>query len=68
MLKKQYSSRKWIAGICATPAKVFMPAGLLNEVTEALCYPTFKDSLKGKFAENKRVVVSEKFKISNSVY
>lgn len=64
ILKKQYSSNKWIAGICATPPLFFKPAGILNEEKEVVCYPSFKGEFKDRYAQGKTVVVNEKTKIS----
>lgn len=51
------SSKCHIAAICASPAVVLAPLGLLNN-KEAICYPGFEDKLKGaKISEN--VVVTD---------
>jgi len=44
------------AAICASPAIVFQPHGLL-EGEKATCYPIFQENLKEKHV-NQRVVVS----------
>ncbi|MCI0748991.1 MAG: DJ-1/PfpI family protein [Nevskiales bacterium] len=44
MLKQQRAARRWYAAICAAPALVLAPQGLL-EGKRATCYPSFKDQL-----------------------
>ena len=56
ILKKQKESGKLYAAICASPAVVFEPHGLLSD-KKATCYPAFADKLKNKTAANQRVVV-----------
>lgn len=43
-LKTQRSNRRWYAALCASPALVFAPNGLLDG-KRATCYPSFKDQL-----------------------
>jgi 4-methyl-5(b-hydroxyethyl)-thiazole monophosphate biosynthesis len=39
LLKAQRQTGLWIAAICASPAVVLAPLGLLDGVTSATCYP-----------------------------
>lgn len=61
MLKKQKETNRWYAAICASPAVVFQPHGLLEDHQKATCYPAtkFADVL-GAQRSDKRVVVSGK--------
>lgn len=57
-LKAQREANKWYAAMCASPAVVFLPHGLVDgEVVTS--YPSFSDKFKkhGKYSEE-RVVVS----------
>ncbi len=59
MINKQWIKGGKIASICASPAVVLGPLGVLRG-QEATCYPTFKDELVkagGKYVDN-RVVIS----------
>lgn len=59
MLGKQWVKGGRIAAICAAPAVVLGPLGILRG-QEATCYPSFKDQLVdngGKYVDN-RVVIS----------
>lgn len=60
MLKKQKENNKLYAAICASPALVFAPHGLLEGKKKATCYPQMQDQLPkhlDKEAMNQRVVV-----------
>jgi len=57
-LRKQKEAQKWYAAICASPAVVFEPHGLL-EGHEGTCYPSFEAKLKNKSKASHRVVVSK---------
>ena len=57
MLKKQKASGKLFAAICASPALVFEPNGLL-EGCSGTAYPGLSDKLKDQSRVNERVVVS----------
>ena len=59
MLKEQKNKNKWYAAICASPAIVFEPNGLLDN-EKATCNPNFHDKLKEKLVLDKKVVVSNK--------
>ena len=50
---------KHLASICASPALVLTPHGLL-EGHKATCYPAMQDKLGDKSESHKRVVVSGK--------
>ncbi|MDH5560044.1 MAG: DJ-1/PfpI family protein [Deltaproteobacteria bacterium] len=47
ILKKQQSAGRLYGAICASPAVVFEPHGLLGD-KKATCYPDFSDKLKNK--------------------
>ncbi|MBM4102859.1 MAG: DJ-1/PfpI family protein [Planctomycetes bacterium] len=55
LLKEQDKAKRLIAAICASPAVVLAPHGLLNG-RKATCYPSFQDTLPDKSAAGKRVV------------
>jgi 4-methyl-5(b-hydroxyethyl)-thiazole monophosphate biosynthesis len=59
MLKKQKQSGKYYAAICASPAMVFEPHGLL-EGEAGTCYPSMQGELKNQEKVKQRVVVSNK--------
>jgi protein deglycase len=56
LLKQQDKSKRLIAAICAAPAVVLAPHGLLKG-HKATCYPSAQDALPDKSAAGKRVVV-----------
>ena len=56
MLKKQREAGRLYAAICASPAVVFQPHGLLAG-KKATCHPGRKDTLENKEAADSRVVV-----------
>ena len=56
ILKKQKESGRFYAAICASPAIVFEPHGLLTD-KKATCYPAMAEKLKNKQAANQSVVV-----------
>lgn len=56
-LQEQKNAKKWYAAICASPAVVFEPHGLLKG-HEGTCYPSFADQLSNKSKVEQRVVVS----------
>ena len=56
LITEQRNNRKWYAAICASPAIVFEPHGLM-EGEKATCHPSLQHVLKDKFS-NKRVVLS----------
>jgi 4-methyl-5(b-hydroxyethyl)-thiazole monophosphate biosynthesis len=56
MLKEQRQAGRLYAAICAAPAVVFQPHGLL-EGRRATCYPTYRDRLDNREAVEERVVV-----------
>ncbi|MBN1360832.1 MAG: DJ-1/PfpI family protein [Sedimentisphaerales bacterium] len=57
-LKEQKASGRLCAAICASPAVVFQPHGLLEGV-RATCYPSFRDRLDPARASNDRIVVDK---------
>ncbi len=59
LLKKQESAGKWFAAICASPAKVFQPYGLLNG-RKATCFPSYISDLPDSSAASEKVVVDKK--------
>ncbi len=56
MLKKQKAAGSLYAAICASPAVVLHPHGLL-EGLKATCYPSFRNKLDPPHASDERVVV-----------
>jgi 4-methyl-5(b-hydroxyethyl)-thiazole monophosphate biosynthesis len=56
MLRKQKSSGRFYAAICASPAIVFEYHGLLAD-KKATCHPSLADKLKNKQALSQQVVV-----------
>ncbi len=56
LLKKQKQAGRLYAAICASPAVVLQPHGLLDKV-RATCFPTFRDRLDPAYASDERVVV-----------
>jgi 4-methyl-5(b-hydroxyethyl)-thiazole monophosphate biosynthesis len=56
MLHRQREAGRLYAAICAAPAIVFQPHGLL-EGRRATCYPTYRDRLENQEAVEERVVV-----------
>lgn len=56
MLKKQDQENRLIAAICASPAVVLLPHGLLDK-RRATCHPNFVEELKETEAAESRVVV-----------
>ena len=63
MLKNQKKIGKWYAAICAAPAVVLSPHGLLDQV-QATCYPSLVNKLETAIVNAQREVVSD---ISNKV-
>ena len=59
LIKKMHSNGKIIAAICASPAVVLAPCGIL-EGKKITCYPSFKDKLpEGVNFIDKEVVVDD---------
>lgn len=56
MLQHQYADGRWYAAICAAPAIVLEPLGLLRNC-KATCHPNFKDRLSEPAAAGNRVVM-----------
>jgi protein deglycase len=56
LLNTQQSENKWYAGICAAPAVVFAPLGLLAQ-RHATCHPNFIQKLGNAIPSVERVVV-----------
>ncbi len=59
MLKKQHSEGRMIAAICAAPAVVLHPLGLLDDEKVA-CYPAFQRRLDEANRTDERLCVGEK--------
>lgn len=59
MLKKQKERGHWIAAICAAPAVVLQPNGLL-EGLKATCYPAMQDQLDSAYTRQEGVVIDQK--------
>ncbi len=60
MLKQQRAARRWIAAICAAPAVVLQPNGLLEGI-RATCYPTLLNQLDSAYASQEGVVVDQTY-------
>ncbi|CDW71504.1 UNKNOWN [Stylonychia lemnae] len=56
MLSKQIEQDRHIAAICASPAKVLVPFGILTD-QKATCYPTMNNIIKNKSCILDKVVV-----------
>ncbi|MBN2430026.1 MAG: DJ-1/PfpI family protein [Acidobacteria bacterium] len=56
ILARQAREERWLAAICAAPAVVLAPHGLLGE-RRATCHPAFVDQLPNRSAADERVVV-----------
>jgi 4-methyl-5(b-hydroxyethyl)-thiazole monophosphate biosynthesis len=56
LLVRQEKEGRWYAAICAAPAVVLAPLGLL-EGRHATCYPGFTEKLQGATVSEERVVV-----------
>jgi 4-methyl-5(b-hydroxyethyl)-thiazole monophosphate biosynthesis len=59
MLKQQKQAGLWYAAICAAPAVVLNPNGLLKGI-RATCYPTMLDQLDSEYASQAGVVIDQK--------
>ncbi|KAF4751581.1 hypothetical protein FOZ62_027383 [Perkinsus olseni] len=61
MLRTQHTEGKWVAAICASPAVVLAPNGILDDVDKCTCYdaPAFREVIAKKLSPE-RVVVSNK--------
>ncbi|MDH7599923.1 MAG: DJ-1/PfpI family protein [Sedimentisphaerales bacterium] len=58
MLKAQAQAGRWIAAICAAPAVVLQPLGLLKGI-KATCYPSLQDRLVDAYVSREPVVVDK---------
>ena len=56
ILKRQLNEDRWYAAICAAPALVLQPQGLLKE-KRATSHPAFMEHLDAARADTERVVV-----------
>lgn len=56
LMMKHYNAGGHVAAICAAPAVVLAPLGILDG-RDATCYPGFEDALKGGNANHKAVRV-----------
>ena len=61
ILEKQKSSQKLYGAVCASPAVVLAPQGLLVESSPATCYPA------PNFRENLKTVSDDKVVIADNV-
>ncbi len=59
MLKQQKKSGLWYAAICAAPAVVLKPNGLLEDI-QATCYPAMLDQLDAEYASQAGVVIDQR--------
>ena len=59
MLRQQKNAGRWIAAICAAPAVVLQPNGLLEGI-KATCYPALLDQLDSECACREGVVMDQK--------
>jgi 4-methyl-5(b-hydroxyethyl)-thiazole monophosphate biosynthesis len=55
-LKEQKQAGRLYAAICASPAVVLQPHGLLNNI-RATCYPSMREKLDPAYTSDERVVV-----------
>ncbi len=59
-LRQQRNHQRWIGAICASPAVILGPLGLLNGVTRATCYPSFRSQLPvSEVIDDEAVVIDE---------
>ena len=58
MLKRQAKAGLWYAAICAAPAVVLQPNGLLKGL-KATCYPAMLDQLDAEYACQQGVVIDQ---------
>ena len=58
MLKQQKEAGRWVAAICAAPAVVLQPNGLLEGI-RATCYPSLLDQLDSPYASREGVVIDQ---------
>jgi 4-methyl-5(b-hydroxyethyl)-thiazole monophosphate biosynthesis len=58
MLKQQAQAGLWYAAICAAPALVLRPNGLLKGI-KATCYPAMLDQLDPEYASQQGVVIDQ---------
>jgi 4-methyl-5(b-hydroxyethyl)-thiazole monophosphate biosynthesis len=63
LLTRQRQSSKWISAICASPAVVLQPLGLLDDAEKVTCYPAFKDQIDPTKYLESEVVICEKTKL-----
>ena len=67
MLTRQQESSRYIAAICAAPAKVLLPFGILKN-QNATCYPAYHDKLKNQKHIHDKVVVDHNLSNISSFY
>lgn len=60
LLVRQQAENRWIAAICAAPAVVLAPLGLLT-MKQATCHPNFTGQMGTATVSNDRVVVDGRF-------
>ena len=58
LLSKMQKSDKWISAICASPARVLAPSGILNG-KKATCYPGYEKELEAKASFSPERVVRD---------
>ena len=59
-LRQQRNHQRWIGAICASPAVILGPLGLLDGVTRATCYPAFRNHLQlDEVISDQPVVIDE---------
>jgi 4-methyl-5(b-hydroxyethyl)-thiazole monophosphate biosynthesis len=58
MLRQQKERGRWIAAICAAPAVVLRPNGLLDGI-KATCYPAMLNQLDSAYASHEGVVTDQ---------
>jgi len=58
MLKQQKKTGRWYAAICAAPAEVLQPNGLLEGI-KATCYPAMLNQLDPEYASQAGVIIDQ---------
>jgi len=66
ILRAQRDGSRWYGAICAAPAVVLLPNGLLPEGEPATCHPAFMDKLPEATRTEDRVVVNTKHRVITS--
>ena len=66
-LRQQRNHQRWIAAICASPAVILGPLGLLDGVSKVTCYPYFHPQLPAAaLLANEAVVIDDNCQLVTS--